>query len=177
MAATVTNTCLFLLFSIASFRHFKPTKNSFGNTAVRFLSLIGSFVLVFITISIEQKNPIASVLAIVISVTSGLIFIFAARATVSKNLGLVFAQNVSKELVTSGIYKHIRNPFYTAYLLYWLSWISATMFSVFAVLIFILFTIIYYFAVKKEEERLAEAFGDQYSRYLLNSGRFFPQLI
>ncbi len=81
------------------------------------------------------------------------------------------------ELVTWGPYRHVRHPFYSSFLLAFLA----------AVLAFphpaLLGCLAYSFVALsvtagREEQRLEQSeFGEQYSRYMAASGRFFPRFM
>lgn len=77
------------------------------------------------------------------------------------------------ELVTDGIYKYIRHPQYTgfilmiiAFLIQWPTIITLVM----APLLMFLYTHL----AKKEEQKMLELFGDKYREYMMTTRRFFP---
>lgn len=77
-------------------------------------------------------------------------------------------------LVTTGIYKYIRHPMYSAHLIYAIAqamllgnWIAG--FS------FLLLQLPFYpRRIPKEEQMMQEHFGDEYRSYMQRSGRLFP---
>lgn len=81
-----------------------------------------------------------------------------------------------QRLVTSGIYKSIRHPMYSAHLLYAIAqamllgnWIAG--FS------FLLLQLSFYpLRIPKEEQMMQQHFGDEYREYMQRTGRLFPRL-
>ncbi len=78
-------------------------------------------------------------------------------------------------LVTSGIYKFVRNPMYTTDVIILISvfLITGTYFSAFLA---ILYVIQLYPFVKLEEKELIESYGDSYLRYCKETPRFIPNI-
>lgn len=78
-------------------------------------------------------------------------------------------------LVTSGIYKYVRNPMYTTDVIILTSvfLISGTYFSA---LLAILYIIQLYPFVRLEEKELMESFGESYARYCKETPRFIPNI-
>lgn len=77
-------------------------------------------------------------------------------------------------LVTSGIFKFIRHPIYTALILALLSW-SLYQHSLYQICISIVLIGLFYFKSIYEEQLLAQKF-EEYMTYKQNTGRFFPKL-
>lgn len=85
-----------------------------------------------------------------------------------------YSKFFSKKVVTSGIYKIIRHPQYTAFaissfgfLLLWPRYLALIMF------ITVLFG--YYFLARTEEKECERKFGSSYRKYKQNVGMFFPR--
>lgn len=78
-------------------------------------------------------------------------------------------------LVTSGIYKYVRNPMYTTDVIILVSvfLITGTYFSG---LLAILYIVQLYPFVKLEERELLESFGESYERYCEETPRFIPNI-
>ena len=79
-------------------------------------------------------------------------------------------------LITSGPYRWVRHPMYTAFFAITLSftllsvnWLIGTIFT--GVLVFVMIT-----RVKREEEVMRERFGVEYQTWELRTGRFLPRL-
>ncbi|MCC6948060.1 MAG: isoprenylcysteine carboxylmethyltransferase family protein [Bradyrhizobiaceae bacterium] len=78
------------------------------------------------------------------------------------------------ELITSGVYRYVRHPMYSAFFLWaiaqflllpnWVAGISGI----------IGFGTLYAFRVGREEELMLEAFGDQYRAYMARTARIVP---
>jgi methanethiol S-methyltransferase len=79
------------------------------------------------------------------------------------------------ELVTSGIYRYIRHPQYTGFMLITLGmlldWATLPMLIMWPVM-----AVLYYRLAKKEEGYMLEQFGNQYMEYSQTSGMFLPSL-
>lgn len=79
------------------------------------------------------------------------------------------------QLITTGIYKHIRHPMYAAHLLWAIAqvmmlhnWIAGYSFLV-TMLPF------YYYRKQKEDHMLMEEFGEEFRLYKMNTGALLPK--
>lgn len=81
------------------------------------------------------------------------------------------------EIVTWGPYRHIRHPFYTSFLLAFVAAVLAFPHAMtFACLAYSFVALSV--TAGQEERRLEKSeFGEQYSRYIAVSGRFFPRFM
>lgn len=80
------------------------------------------------------------------------------------------------ELVTDGIYRYIRHPQYTGFLLITM----ATLFdwaTIVTLIMWPVLAIIYYRLARKEEADMEQEFGQQYVEYKQRTGMFLPRLI
>ncbi len=79
------------------------------------------------------------------------------------------------ELVTSGIYRYIRHPQYTGFLLITLGmlldWATLPMLIMWPIM-----AVLYYRLARKEEGYMVEQFGEQYLKYWQQTGMFLPGL-
>jgi protein-S-isoprenylcysteine O-methyltransferase Ste14 len=79
-----------------------------------------------------------------------------------------------EQLVTTGIYKHIRHPQYLGFLLIILGmniqWITISTLLLWPILI-----ILYYRLAKEEDKELEEKFGEEYRNYELRVPMFIPR--
>jgi protein-S-isoprenylcysteine O-methyltransferase Ste14 len=79
------------------------------------------------------------------------------------------------ELVTSGIYRYIRHPQYTGFLLITLGmlldWATLPMLIMWPVM-----AVLYTRLAKKEEGDMIAEFGQKYVDYMQRTGRFLPRL-
>ncbi len=92
-----------------------------------------------------------------------------------RRLALWHQQNDAPEhIVTEGAYKHIRHPFYTAFLLALLAAIVLCV-SFWTLAVGLGGFLMLNHTAAREEQRLqASRFGEQYQAYLRHSGRFIP---
>ncbi len=79
------------------------------------------------------------------------------------------------ELVKTGIYRYIRHPQYTGFLLITLGmifdWLTLPLIIMWPLLLFI-----YYRLARREEADMLAEFGDAYRRYQAHTGMFLPRL-
>ena len=79
------------------------------------------------------------------------------------------------ELVTDGIYRYIRHPQYTGFMLITLGmlldWATLPMLIMWPIM-----AVLYYRLAKKEEGYMLEQFGEQYAEYRQTTGMFLPSL-
>jgi len=80
------------------------------------------------------------------------------------------------KIVNTGIYRYIRHPQYTGFLLITLGmifeWATIPLLIMWPILI-----IVYYRLARKEEQDMVQEFGDQYVVYKKQTGMFLPKLI
>ena len=110
-----------------------------------------------------------------IAIVALLWFIWIHRS-LGSNLSVRLRIKESQELVTDGPYRWIRHPMYSAFFLLHLAvfFLTANWFigiTWLAGLIAIIFL-----RVKREEAMLLAQFGDKYSNYMEQTGRFFPSV-
>lgn len=97
-----------------------------------------------------------------------------------KDLGANFSMSLEMrkqhQLVTHGIYRHIRHPMYLAFFVYLAgqalvlpNWLAGPADGLAMLLLFA-------FRVGPEERMLLEAFGAQYGQYMATTGRLTPRL-
>lgn len=92
-----------------------------------------------------------------------------------KNLTDTVVTRREHALVTTGPYRWIRHPFYTACLL-GVAGGSLMMANWLVMLLGVLGAALLYTRTKKEEENLIKRFGDAYRQYMQRVGRFLPRL-
>ncbi len=95
--------------------------------------------------------------------------------TLGKNLTDTVVTRRDHSLVTNGPYRWVRHPFYDSALMAILAngVVAANWFFLVAGLMFFILIAI---RTRKEEELLVTRFGDQYLRYMQETGRFLPRL-
>ncbi|MBE9117305.1 isoprenylcysteine carboxylmethyltransferase family protein [Lusitaniella coriacea LEGE 07157] len=79
-------------------------------------------------------------------------------------------------LVTHGIYRSIRHPIYTSYILLFVGWCTMLQSPVSFGLLFIVCVVWFGNRITIEEEMLIERFGEEYQSYCKNTKRLFPYL-
>ncbi|MFZ3058138.1 MAG: isoprenylcysteine carboxylmethyltransferase family protein [Candidatus Methanoperedens sp.] len=107
-----------------------------------------------------------------VMVTSSAV-IFLGLFLMSKGWSRIHASN--GELVTGGIYRHVRHPQYlgliiltVGLLIQWPTIITLAMWPV--------LVLMYYRLAKREEREATEAFGERYEEYKRNTPMFFPSI-
>ena len=95
--------------------------------------------------------------------------------SVGKSIKTGVVKDKKPELITTGIYRNIRNPFYFAF--------NLAMFGTFLIipcvliLVLLLFTaIVSYRQAVGEKKILLKMYSDEYENYIKKTGRFFPKL-
>ncbi len=95
--------------------------------------------------------------------------------SVGKSIKTGVVNDKKPELITTGIYRNIRNPFYFAFNLA----VFGTFLIIPSILTLALFpftAIVSYRQAVKEEKNLFKMYGDEYENYKEKTGRFFPKL-
>lgn len=85
-------------------------------------------------------------------------------------------KSTEDKLVTIGIYKYIRNPFFTSILGFQFSLILISPNAI-TILNFLIGLILFGFQARSEEEFLITKYGDDYKNYKNKTGRFIPKMI
>jgi protein-S-isoprenylcysteine O-methyltransferase Ste14 len=126
---------------------------------LRFLDL-GAYLIVAAVAGMRWQNDRHHWIGAAISVPAFFLWMLARR-----QLGASFAVRAqAKKLVTHGLYSRIRNPIYV--------FGGLTFAGVFVVqgwyiwtVVFVIFNLAQYFRIKREEQVLTQAFGDEYRTY------------
>jgi protein-S-isoprenylcysteine O-methyltransferase Ste14 len=143
--------------------------------SVFFLGLI----IAFAELVIVQK---ASYVFDFVSISGFLLFIAGAalRIQARRTLGELWSPVVrvlpEHELVTYGIYKHIRHPGYMGEMLMYIS-IPISLHSLYGSLVMTLIIPTIFYRVRVEEKVLVERFGDRYEKYMRGTKRFIPYIL
>ena len=82
----------------------------------------------------------------------------------------------SGTLVTSGLYRWVRNPIYSGILCLFLG-LGLMNFSIHQFFISLLLYFLFYFKVRYEESQLIKKYGKDYQTYVEVTGRFFPKFM
>lgn len=176
MAPIIVNALFFGCISAASFWHFGAKQNTYGNSIIRVASLLSSIVLIYFAIDQMPTPFLIKLLSILITVSAFLMFFLSVKETRGKKFGVAFDASMPNELVSSGIYSKIRNPFYVSYLLYWTSWVVYFQLSLLSIIVLAFFAVVYTKSVLLEERVLKETFGKDFSNYCAGTGRFLPKI-
>jgi protein-S-isoprenylcysteine O-methyltransferase Ste14 len=79
-------------------------------------------------------------------------------------------------LITTGVYRHIRHPMYTAHLLWAIAqgfllsnWLAGWAFLVLSIPLYVI-------RIPKEEQMMLEHFGEEYRQYMGRTGRLIPRM-
>ncbi len=102
------------------------------------------------------------------------VLIIAVFRTLGTNLTDTVVTRSQHSLVTTGPYRWVRHPFYVSFALAVTANALVTANWFLALTGLIAFTLIV-IRTKTEEEKLIERFGDQYTAYMKNTGRFLPR--
>jgi protein-S-isoprenylcysteine O-methyltransferase Ste14 len=89
-------------------------------------------------------------------------------------LALWHQSEAPESIVTYGAYKHIRHPFYTAFLLTLLGAFIFALHPATAAIFVYAFCILNYTARKEEKWLTESTFGEEYRAYRKRTGRFLP---
>ena len=120
-------------------------------------------------------NPVAFSIGILTAV-SGLWLFRQSHIDLGKNWSISLDIREGHQLVTSGLYRHVRHPMYTAIFLYAAgqalvvpNWIAG---PANLIAFFVLFCV----RVRSEERMMANKFGDEYRKYTAKTKRLIPNV-
>ena len=111
-------------------------------------------------------------------VYAGAIFmLWRSHADLGRNFSATLRITGQHSLITSGVYRYIRHPMYTAHLLWAIAqglllanWIAGWAFLVLSIPLYMI-------RIPKEEQMMLEHFGEEYRSYMNRSGRLIPRII
>jgi len=111
------------------------------------------------------------------AVFAGAIFmLWRSHADLGRNFSATLQITGRHSLVTSGVYRRIRHPMYTAHLLWAIAqglllanWIAGWSFLLLSIPLYLM-------RIPKEEQMMLEYFGDQYRAYISRTGRLIPRI-
>jgi len=113
-------------------------------------------------------------LAVACAVLSGALFAWGVATTRCGQLTAAFSEDAPAELITSGPFRFVRNPFYVSYLLAYLQAVLASR-SPWSLLPLLGMWCIYRRAAALEEQKFRRSYlAKTYSRYAACTGRFLP---
>lgn len=126
-----------------------------------------------ITANVGNLNYIIESLILTISLT-----IFWKHAYIVKrnSFSIVYTNDKPIKLIQEGLYKYIRHPFYSAYILCYLS-IAISFFSISSFIMALIMLFIYRDAALFEENKFFDSsLNDEYVQYRKKTGMFFPKI-
>jgi len=108
---------------------------------------------------------------------AGAIFmLWRSHADLGRNWSATLRITGQHSLVTSGVYRNIRHPMYTAHLLWAIAqglllanWIAGWAFLLLSIPLYLM-------RIPKEERMMLEHFGEQYRSYMSRTGRLIPRI-
>ena len=113
----------------------------------------------------------------VVTFTFALWLLWRSHADLGRHWRVTTEITEGHKLVTSGVFRYIRHPMYSAHFLWGIAqallihnWIAGL-----ASLIVML--PMYFLRVRREEKMMLEQFGEQYRTYMSQTGRIFPRII
>ncbi len=163
-------------------KNFRENKAKMGTMIFLFLVaqiwVIGSFIYIYDPSYFEWTRypipPWARWLGMIITVF-GMILEFSTQIYLGRNYSTTLHISEEQTLVTSGPYRYVRHPMYTALIMVGigLGWLST---SWYFLLPFLATGIVIAFRIRREEEAMIEKFGNEYIQYAKETGRFFPKI-
>jgi protein-S-isoprenylcysteine O-methyltransferase Ste14 len=109
----------------------------------------------------------------VIIAVSGMALEFSTQISLARNYSTTLHVSEQQSLVTTGPYRYIRHPMYTALGAVGIGMGLAST-SWYFLIPFIATAGVIIFRVQREEAAMMERFGDQYVQYAQTTGRFLP---
>ncbi len=106
----------------------------------------------------------------------GLWLLRRSHVALGKNWSISLALRQEHELVTSGIYRYVRHPMYTAIFLYALGQALVVPNGIAGPANLVAFLVLFAMRVKVEERMMVDKFGDQYRAYRAKTKRLIPYI-
>jgi len=105
-----------------------------------------------------------------------IVMLWRSHADLGRNFSATLRITGQHSLVTSGVYRDIRHPMYTAYLLWAIAqglllanWLAGWAFLVLSIPLYVV-------RIPKEEQMMLEHFSEQYREYMSRTGRLIPRV-
>lgn len=122
------------------------------------------------------QEPLRLVLATGMLVVSMAVFLGAFLTTIRSPFTVVFSPDAPTRIVTSGIYKFMRHPFYVSYIWTFFA-VSVATSNVVNVVCAFASLAMYIYAAKLEENKFAQSeLAGAYAAYRARTGMFFPRV-
>lgn len=122
----------------------------------------------------NKCSLVENMLVLITSLTSFGLLYLATKQHNSIRLQFAFSKSTPQSVTTTGPYKYLRHPIYTAYILGWIAGIikAETMLVLPPILILV---VVYIKAIYKEEEEfLASETSSEYQKYMVKTNRLIP---
>ena len=152
---------------------FEKIKDFIAFLGMAFIPLISVFT-PFLN-NFEIKIPLLIIFFSIIGIAFDLYFFYLIHKQLGINWSPILEIKENQKLIKDGVYKYIRHPMYTQLLLW--NILQGILLSNYFVEFFgILTMVIFYFSrINSEEELMIEEFGEEYIKYMENTGRLFPK--
>ena len=160
----------------------KKTKNDIYEKIKVFIAFTGMVLIPLFSIFTPFLNnfriniPLIIIYFSIIGKILNIYFFYLIHKQLGVNWSPVLEIKKNQKLIKDGVYKYIRHPMYTQH---WL-WIilQGILLDNYFVEIFgiITFGFLYFTRINKEEELMIEEFGEEYKKYMENTGRLLPKL-
>jgi protein-S-isoprenylcysteine O-methyltransferase Ste14 len=161
----------------------RPTQRFFAKLS-RLMSVCIALLIVFHSAGIKDNfafypidfldNDIVNINGFILGLI-GLLLCWRAQKEMGNSWRVGIDRKIKTALVTTGVFKRVRNPTYSGLLL-----ICIGSFLIFPTISFMVWMIVFYisieFQVRIEEEFLTESHGEQYNRYCQTTKRYIPYL-
>jgi protein-S-isoprenylcysteine O-methyltransferase Ste14 len=98
------------------------------------------------------------------------------HSDLGQNWSVTLELRENHQLVTHGVYRFIRHPMYASIWLWAIAQAMMLQNWLAGWPTLIAFAFMYFLRVSREERMMAELFGDDYRRYMEQTGRLFPRL-
>lgn len=167
----------FAWFSYARQHFAVGGKVPLGMRAVQLIYLAGLGINVSLSIVLKEYLQLFSALGAITTVVSVIIFYYAVQASKMARLHVAFSESTGSSLVSSGIYRYVRHPFYLSYLVYWFSWCLSLGFHAAPSVVFLVLLALYILSIRLEEQELERNFGEEYREYKERTSLLLPYLI
>lgn len=168
---------LFGWFSYVLYTHFASSgKEPLGMTLIKLASLAGLGICVWLSVA-EEARPLSSLLGMLMTGLSAIVFGLAVRASKAAGLRVAFSEATGSSLVATGIYRHVRHPLYLSYIVYWLSWCMTLQFVLPSVAVLTVLLLLYGLSIRLEERELERTFGDHHRAYRKRTSLLIPYLL
>ncbi len=141
---------------------------------LQFFSILQWLVMIKAVFFVHFDSDFKIWIALIIQLICAVIFWTHSKIVKENGFTIVFSMDKPQRFVQKGLYKYIRHPFYSTYML---SYFSLSFIYLDLIGIISSFTILFLYykgSLMEEEKFLNSDFSIEYSKYIKRSGRFFP---